>query len=404
MEKKRILIVNKFLYPRGGDCIVALSDAELLRQAGHEVELWGMDYPKNIPDLPLEDTFAPEVSFSGGISAKVSALKRVFGLGDIQKSFREALERFRPDTVFFHNIHSYLSPVIVGMAKEYGARTIWTMHDYKLICPAYNALDPSGRCCTGCISNPRAVIAGRCMKGSLPQSLTAYAEARRWSRPALLKVTDLFICPSRFMASKLHEGGIPGSRTAVVCNALDPAKALAFDRLDPVKHRRRMRLIYVGRLSAEKGVSEMLEELSGLADLQLSIDIYGGGPLEESLRERYSSSPNIVFHGHSPAETIARALTEASLLICPSRCYENNPLSVIEGLCSGTPVIGADMGGIPELINEDAGVIYNPFTPGALTEAVRQALATDWDHQAIAAQARERFSARNHLNILSKLL
>ena len=130
MAQKRILIVNKFLYPRGGDCIVALSEAELLRRAGYDVEMWGMDYPDNL-DMPLADTFASRVEFEGGLREKMRAAGRMMGMGDIRRSFAEVLRRFRPDTVHFHNIHSYLSPVIVGMAKEAGCRTLWTMHCWR---------------------------------------------------------------------------------------------------------------------------------------------------------------------------------------------------------------------------------------------------------------------------------
>ena len=124
MAKKRALIVNKFLYPRGGDCIVALTEAELLRSAGHEVEMWGMDYPENLP-MSMTDIFAPQVKFDGSLPEKLKAVMRMMGFGEIRSSFSRVLARFRPDVVHFHNIHSYLSPVIVGMAKNAGARTLW---------------------------------------------------------------------------------------------------------------------------------------------------------------------------------------------------------------------------------------------------------------------------------------
>ncbi|MCM1028097.1 MAG: glycosyltransferase [Pseudoflavonifractor sp.] len=404
MAKKRILIVNKFLYPRGGDCIVALSEAELLRRAGHEVELWGMDYPDNLPSLPLADTFAPRVDFAGPLPAKLRAMGRMMGLGDVKASFAEALRRFRPDTVHFHNIHSYLSPIIIGMAKQAGCRTLWTMHDYKLVCPAYNCLDSAGNICTDCISKPMQVIKKHCMKGSLLQSVAAKIEAFIWNRPSLINVTDTFICPSSFMASILHKAGIPNKKTAVVCNALDEVKTSILGSIDITNKRNNGRLLYVGRLSNEKGLILLLEEYISIQNPSLSLEIFGAGPMEASLRAEYGKHPSICFHGHRTASEISHAIVEANLLICPSQWYENNPLSIIESLSLGTPVIGSNIGGIPELITSSSGLLFDPFTPGSLADAIRRGMATTWNHQAISQEALCRFSAKAHLDLLERLL
>lgn len=403
MDKKRILIVNKFLYTRGGDCIVAFADAELLRNAGHEVEFWGMDYPKNQPDLPLADTFASEVDFSGGPLAKLRAFERLFGLGDIRKSFKEVLERFRPTTVFFHNIHSYLSPVIVGMAKDFGARTIWTQHDYKLVCPAYNACDPSGRVCTDCITNHKAVISKRCLKDSLIQSVTAYAEARYWNPSRLARMTDAFICPCETMARNIIKGGFPTEKAVLVPHFITPVRDKYIAELSHSTHRIERRIITAGRLEPVKGTVRMLGELTTLED-DFNIYIFGRGLEEEQINHMAAKDPRIHFGGWVDPNRLSEEMSSASLAIFPTLVLENSTTSVIEALVAGTPVIVSNVGMLPEMIRPGWGLTYDPFTPGSLKEAIQKAFATKWDNHAISAQARDLYSAERHLSILSTLL
>ena len=148
----KVLIVNKFYYPRGGDCVCAINLERLLREDGHETAVFAMDYAENVA-IPAGG-FAPEVSFTGSIGAKIKAAKRIFGGAGVRDSFTEVLQQFRPDVVHFHNIHSYLSPAIVKMAKDFGAKTVWTMHDYKLVCPSYACLS-NGKPCEDCIGGSK---------------------------------------------------------------------------------------------------------------------------------------------------------------------------------------------------------------------------------------------------------
>ncbi|MDE7396631.1 MAG: glycosyltransferase, partial [Muribaculum sp.] len=108
--KEKILLVNKFYYRRGGDCVVTMNLEQLLRNHGHEVAVFAMKYPENLPSQ-WSDMFASEIDFGGGIAEKLRATRRTMGFGDISRSFKSVLDRFNPDVVHLHNIHSYLSPV-----------------------------------------------------------------------------------------------------------------------------------------------------------------------------------------------------------------------------------------------------------------------------------------------------
>lgn len=393
----KVLLVNKFYYPRGGDCVVAMTTARLLREAGHEVRVYAMDFAQNV-ELPESGSFASNVDFSGPGREKLRAAGRVLGLGDIRKSFRRVLDDFRPDVVHLHNIHSYLSPAIAQEAARRGIRTVWTLHDYKLICPAYSCRRPDGSVCEECLGGKVSVFRNRCMKGSLVQSLMADLEARRWNRRTLEKATDLFIAPSQFMANKMMQGGFPASKLVNICNFVDPEKMETLCAIDPEQPREGF--CYIGRLSEEKGVETMLR---AAANAGVTLNVAGGGPLLDGLKEQYSTFGNIRFLGHLDADGVARLLASSEASVIPSEWYENNPLGAIESLCAGTPVIGANIGGIPELISADNGIVFTSGSTDELESVFRSfGKRRPFDHRAIAKDARARFSARTHLSKLLK--
>lgn len=395
LRMKRVLLVNKFYYPRGGDCVVVLNTEALLRENGVDVQVFAMEYPDNLSTY-YQDKFASEVSFAGGLGNKWRAMKRTLGMGDVRSRFEAVLDDFKPDVVHLHNIHSYLSPVVGELAHKRGIRVVWTLHDYKLLCPRYDCLldgKPCEKCFTGAKRN---VLTNRCMKGSLPASAVAWFEAAKWNRQRLEKITDMFVCPSEFMADKMQIGGFTSAKFKVLNNFLDPVKLAHYKTADKGVTREDF-YCYVGRLSKEKGVADLLEVASRLP---YRLKVAGGGPLEDELKEKYSDCPNIEFLGMLDAEGVASLLTHARLSVVPSQWYENNPLSVIESLCAGTPVAGAQMGGIPELIDSETGVTFRPFDQDALAAAINMSMTREWNHAEIARQALDRFSPDRHLKTL----
>ena len=203
--KQKILIATKFYYRRGGDSIYALNLEHLLKSQGHEVSVFAMQYPENLPSK-WSEYWPSEVSFSGSFRQKLSAVGRTLGMDDVTKQFARLLKDFAPDVVHLNNIHSYLSPVVAQMAKKAGAKVVWTLHDYKLICPSYSCLR-NEKPCELCFNSKLAVLKTRCMKNSLAASTIAFIEAKYWNQQKLQRATDSFICPSQFMATKMTQGG-----------------------------------------------------------------------------------------------------------------------------------------------------------------------------------------------------
>ena len=390
----KALIVNKFWYPRGGDCVVAMGTADLLRRMGHEVAIFSMRHPDNVA-CTGDDRFVPQVHFDGTFTQKLRAVRRSMGDSDVKRAFSQLLRDFQPQVVHLHNIHSYLSPVVAKLAHEHGCRVVWTLHDYKLLCPAYSCLR-QGQPCDQCIEHPMDVVVNRCMKGSLLASIAGLIEATEWNSTLLSQYVDVFICPSRFMALKMKQAGFPAEKLAVITNFIpDERRDTA-----PVSLGRAQYACYVGRLSAEKGVDTLLQ---AAASLPFTLKVAGDGPLLAPLREQYASSKNIEFLGRQDAHAVTALLRQAQFSVTPSQWWENNPLSIIESLSAGTPVVGTDMGGIPELIDNSNGIIVPAGHVQALASAMRHAADTAWDRAAIARDAHHRFHPQTHYRALLNL-
>lgn len=369
---------------------MAINLERLLAEHGHETAVYAMRYTENI-DSPWSGYFASEVSFGGGMKSLVGAAMRTMGWGDVGASFKRLLDDFNPDVVHLNNIHSYLSPVLARLAHEQGARVVWTLHDYKLLCPAYTCMR-DGHPCEECFVDKFGVARHRCMKGALPASVIAWAEAVRWRRAVLERWVDTFVCPSEFMREKMIQGGFNPDKLVTLCNFVDPAKLAVLERNRDKVHTPG-RYCYVGRLSAEKGIGSLLE---AAAALPYKLVVAGDGPQGDELRARYSGCDNIDFAGRLDAEGVSRLLATSYASVMPSRCYENNPLGVIESLCSGTPVVGASIGGIPELIGTDSGMVYKWDDPAQLRRTIDAVMSSPWDNAAIAHDAVERFSPAAH--------
>lgn len=397
MSNKKILLVNKFYYSRGGDCLVMMNTEHLLQAAGYEVAVYAMSYEQNIAS-PYSSLFASEVKFSGkGI---IKAAMRSLGMGDIVQSFSNILQEFRPDIVHFHNIHSYLSPIIVKQAYNFGCKVLWTMHDYKVLCPSYSCLR-NGKPCQLCFNDKSQVLRHRCMKNSLPASILAYIEALRWNKSTLQKYVHHFIAPSQFMRSKMVEAGYDADRISVICNCIDKNKSnllaqATYQKPDTPYY------CYVGRLSQEKGIEQLLVTA---AQLPYKLYVAGTGPLADTLQKQYANNDNIVFTGHLTANQVVELVTNAEAMVIPSAWYENNPLSVIESLCMGTPVIGARIGGIPELIDEhETGLLYDNDNSQELQSHIKSIFEQNhFNRSEIANKSRMRFSEENHLSQLIAL-
>lgn len=380
----KILLSNKFYYPRGGDCIYTINLEQLLQQHGHETAIFAMQYPENLPSK-WSKYFPSEVKFSAGLGA-VEAVFRPLGTKEVKQKFNALLDDFQPDLVHLNNIHTQLSPIIAQIACKRNIKIIWTLHDYKLLCPRYDCLQRSEQVCELCFTDKKQVLRNRCMKNSLFASILAYKEARKWTREKLERYTDIFVCPSQFMANKMIQGGFNKNKIINLCNFID------IEKTKKENYEKEDYYCFIGRLSHEKGIKTLIEAAKSLP---YKLKIIGGGDLKEQLTTLASN--NIEFLGYKNWDEIKDIVGKARFSVIPSEWYENNPLSVIEAQCLGTPVLGANIGGIPELIETGkTGMLFEPRNTEDLKEKIKQMFTTEFDYKKIAEQAKERYSAEKY--------
>lgn len=388
----KILLANKFYYYRGGDCIYMLNLELLLREHGHEVAIFAMDYPENL-DTSWKKYFPSEIKFKPGLGM-IEAFLRPLGTNEVKRKFCALLDEFQPDVVHLNNIHTQLSPIIAELAYKKGIKVVWTLHDLKLLCPRYDCLRNGKVACEECFTNKRKVLEYRCMKNSKMASILAYKEAMKWTRERLEKCTDMFICPSQFIADKMIQGGFDKMKMCTLCNFIDVEKTRKqnYDKQDYY--------CFIGRLSHEKGVPTLVK---AARQLPYKLIIIGEGPLMEELKT-LATGANIELVGYKQWSEIKALVGHARFSVISSECNENNPLSVIEAQCLGTPVLGARMGGIPELIEEGkSGMLFESKDVVDLKIKIEAMFSHTFNYEALAKSSQERYSADIYYKQLMKL-
>ena len=338
----KILLSNKFYYRRGGDCVCTINLEELLKRKGHEVAIFAMQYPDNI-ETPWSKYFPGEVKFKPGLGM-LEALLRPFGTNEVKRKFTALLDDFCPDIVHLNNIHSQLSPVIAEIAHQKGIKVIW--------------------------------------------------ESMKWNRERLEVCTDIFICPSRFMAEKMRQGGFDSKKIKTVCNFIDTEKCYGKDYT-----KRGNYYCFIGRLSPEKGVRTLIEAANALP---YKLVVIGGGPLLEELKT--VAGNNVEFVGFKQWNDIKELVGRARFSVIPSEWYENNPLSVIEAQCLGTPVLGARIGGIPELIEEGVtGMTFESRNKEDLRMKIESMMQHPLNYEMIAGKGQELYGAEMYYQQIMNL-
>jgi glycosyltransferase involved in cell wall biosynthesis len=280
-----------------------------------------------------------------------------------RRVIRRTIREFRPEIIHLHNPYPSMGPAVHLAATDAGIPLLQTAHNFRLRCPnglLFTERRPCGRCVGGRYDQ---AIRHACFPTRTQAA--AYASAL-WVHRFVLQLderVDLYIAPSRFMRRRLVEWGIPAERTTIVRNFTLPP-----DPPPPPGERG----LYLGRLSAEKGVATLLEALKLAGDPPF--DIVGGGPEAGSLLARAASLGlrNTHIVGPVAPELVPRVIAQARYAVVPSTWDENAPLAALEAMASGRPVIGSDVGGLPELVDAGRGHLVPPGDPAALADAIGQ--------------------------------
>ena len=348
----KILMVNKFFYIKGGSETYYFALKRLLEEKGHQVIDFSMKDKKNFPS-PYEDYFVEGVDYNGEMTtkAKLKAAANIIYSREAKEKLEQLILRTRPDLAHLHIFQHQLSPSILDVLKKYQIPVVYTAHDLKMLCLNY-VMMTGGELCEKCRGGRYInCLKNRCVKNSLSKSCINVIEGylHKWRRS--YDVIDVILTPSDFYRKKFLEFGIGEDRVIHLPNFLDKP-------VPEVNRRQGERdyFLYFGRLSSEKGVMTLVKAME---PLQNQLYIVGTGPdmdrIQTYLRENQIS--NVKLFGYQSGQKLTDLVAGARAVILPSQWYENGPYSAIEAMQLSRPLIGSDLGGIPELIHGN-GMIF----------------------------------------------
>ncbi len=338
----KVLLVNKFLYPKGGSETYVFKLGQTLEKYGNEVEYFGLENEKNTVGNSA-NAYADDMDLNAGTSKNLTAPFKIIYSSKARQQISKVLNSFKPDAVHLNNIQFYLTPSIILEIEKYRksagkeVKIVYTAHDYQLVCPSHGMFDTDINVCEKCLSgNYLHCIKTRCMKNSLPKSILAAADAYFWKLNPAYSYVDTIICPSAFLKSKLDTDARFKNKTAVLHNFIEKSENTAASKKGYV--------LEFGHLSKDKGTLTLLSVAEKMPEITFVFAGYGNAV------ERIKQVKNAEYVGFKTGDELKKLIAEASVSVCPSEMYENCPYSVMESQLLGTPVLGANIGGIPELI------------------------------------------------------
>lgn len=387
----KILQANKFFFRNGGSETVMFQERDYLLKNGHEVVDFSMQDERNLPS-EYAVHFVANKNYADGSLGKIAKVLNAFSLihsSGAVKGIRQLITHTKPDIVHCHNIYHQLTPSIIGAAKSLGVPVVLTLHDYKPVCPTYNRLrdnKPCSNCLDGDISQ---VLLHRCAEGSLGKSALLYAEAFVQRFKASYEHVDAFIAPSRYMQKSIAHR-VPENRIKLLYNGIDTDEVKGTGADEGY-------VLYLGRLVREKGVETLLKAHQNSTS-GWKLVVAGTGPLLDVLKAQYNPS---IFVGYLAGDVLKEMINRASVVVIPSEWYENCPMSVLEAMAYGKPLVASRIGGIPELVADNkTGLLFEAGNAEALTTLLDKLMASETLRKQMGLAGRKRvknlFSLNQH--------
>ncbi len=365
----RILAANKYYHVRGGSDRYFFDLNELHSAAGHEVIPFAMQHPSNTP-TDYSRYFLPEVTYweSPTLRQRIHSAARLLYSTEARSKIRRLIQEHRPDIAHIHLIYHQLSPAFLPILKEHLIPIVQTLHDYKPVCPTYSMVANGGICerCSGKRFFHAALV--RCNRGSFAASSLNAVEMYLHHALGWYDLPDVYITPSVFMRNKLIEFGMSATKLLHIPNFVD-------SRRFPYSQESDRYFVYAGRLVPIKGVKTLLRAMSLNPGIDARLLIVGDGPQRVELEEdaRQWGLKTVEFLGYRDRNALKDIVSRAMFTVLPSEVYENCPMAVLESMALGRPVVGARIGGIPELIVEgETGVLFESGNAEQLAEALHR--------------------------------
>ena len=348
----RILFCNKYNHAFSGTEVYLFELMKLLREHGHEVALFSMEDSRG-QGTPYDRHFVPHIDFKSKASfaRKIRNVAHAIYSTEARRRLRAMIREFQPDVAHIRNIYHHLSPSILWELKAQGVPVVYHLNDFKLLCPSYNLVS-QGESCEKCKGGTfRHMLSEGCYRGLAEKmALVSEAYVHSWLG-TYSRCVDLFLAPSEFVKEKFAEHGWERERFEVLPH---------FQRVhEPKPIPPNASVLYVGRLSAEKGVGDLLRAMQTVPDLRLQIA--GDGP-ERSALENLATSlklQNVEFMGKVSAEKRDQLISESQFTVLPSHAYETLGKTILESYALGRAVVASDAGSRREFVQHGrTGLLY----------------------------------------------
>ncbi|MCU7890882.1 MAG: glycosyltransferase [Candidatus Thiodiazotropha sp. (ex Ustalcina ferruginea)] len=339
----KLLSLNSYHYKRGGSDAVYFEHDNLFHSVGWDTAFFSMHHPSNEP-TEWSSYFVDELEFGAQYSlfSKLKMAGKVIYSWEAVEKLGRLLDHWEPDIAHAHCIYHHLSPSILSLLKSRGIPTVMTAHDFKIACPAYKMFNKNGICEKCKNGNLLNVIGNRCIHDSLSVSALVMFESMIHKALGLYrKNLDRVIVPSRFFGDKLREWGWPEEQLLYIPNYVHAE--MYEPSYEPGNY-----MLYFGRLAPEKGLKTLI---AAAAKAGIRLKIVGIGPEEKALLDyAQQTGGDIDFLGFCKKDVLWPLVKQSRTVVLPSEWYENAPMSLLEAYALGKIVIGANIGGIPELI------------------------------------------------------
>jgi glycosyltransferase involved in cell wall biosynthesis len=396
----RILLINSKHFIDGGADRVYLNTGKLLEDNGHNVAYFSTLNEKNI-NCDYSKYFVNNINpRQGSLLSKIQIVKKYLYNDEALVKLKILIKDFKPDVAHIHLFYGALSSSILHILKDNRIPIVITIHDYRLLCPVNSMLDKQGRICEKCINGRfYNCVLKSCSEGNIFQSTVVSAEAymRKFLVDPLVYI-DHFIFVSQFSKEKhisfYNRYKEKSSHLYNFSDSFKNAKAIKGDYL-----------FYFGRLSKEKGV---LNLINSVKKTNSKLIIAGDGPQREAVLNEISGFSNIEYVGFKSGAELNDLIIKSSFIVVPSEWYENNPMTIVESFLHGKPVIGSNIGGIPELLNHKTGFIFEPANELSLINVIKLSeIMTKEEYEMVSENcinfAIEHFNKKNHLKELIKI-
>ena len=388
----KILMVNKFYYIKGGSETYYFELKRLLESKGHTVIDFSMQDEKNFVS-PYSNYFVENVDYNNkeGIFSRIKAAADIIYSFESKRKFERLVNEVKPDCIHLHIFQHQISPSILDVIKKYHIPTIYTAHDLKMLCLNYKMMH-HGKLCEQCRGGKYFYcVLNKCVKDSYLKSCVNVVEGymHRWRHS--YDAINVIITPSLFYKKIFEKFGINCNRVIHIPNFID------FNKHEiEFSEDRENYYLYYGRLSKEKGIMTLIKAVE---NLNVQLKIAGTGPLEEDVRQYVADKKisNIMFLGFKTGKDLSNIVGNAKAIILPSEWYENGPYSAIEALQLGRPIIGADIGGIPELIDNN-GYLFKSRNIDSLKDAILKLEKLDNEQYGVFKDNSLNLFERNYTN------